>query len=279
MERLYRVFPWVEDPFTAKGLSRYRSTVSDFRVLATHEWFGELVSRRRELRLVDLCSGTGIGGVALAKVLTDLGVRVSLTLVDLRQEALARAAEFSLRELGSKPDVLVLDVLELEEPSLEGSFDIALIWGHTTPHFSPWEWVRVLANVSRLLVDDGLLVYDEADRVYSIFYLQGYREVLPELAERGRVVLSIHKGRDFRTGYFNRVVLDLVSGEAEEMEVYLWDIASSAALTWVFFSDVDYVPTRKPYSGVVLARKPRRSVDLRTAFKELPRILKHQQSS
>jgi len=278
LERLYRVFPWVEDPFTAKGLSRYRSTVSEFKVLTTHEWFGELV-RRRELRLVDLCSGTGIGGVALAKVLTDLGVRVSLTLVDLRQEALSRAAEFSLRELGSKPDVLVLDVLELEEPSLEGSFDLALIWGHTTPHFSPWEWVRVLANVSRLLVDDGLLIYDEADRVYSIFYLQGYREVLPELAERGRVVLSIHRGRDFRTGYFNRVVLDLVSGEAEEMEVYLWDIASSAALTWVFFSDVDYVPTRKPYSGVVLARKPRRSVDLRTAFKELPRILKHQQSS
>lgn len=276
MERLYRLFPWVEDPFTAEGLSRYRAAVSEFKTVVTHGWFRELISGRRELRLVDLCSGAGIGGVALAKVLTDSRVKVGLTLVDLRRDALGKAAEFRLRELGSKPEVLVGDVLELGGPGLERSFDIALIWGLTTPHFSPWEWVRVLANVSRLLVEGGLFAYDEADRVYSVFYLVGYKDVLPELVEGDRVVLSVHKGRDFRTGYFSRAVLNILSGEREEMRVYFWDIASSATLTWVFFSDVDYLPTRRPHSGVVLARKPRRSVNLEAAFKEVPAMLKHQ---
>lgn len=38
----------------------------------------------KELKVVNLCSGTSIRGITLAKVLVDLGIRVSLTLVDLR---------------------------------------------------------------------------------------------------------------------------------------------------------------------------------------------------
>ncbi len=274
LERLYRIFPWVEDPFTPEGFKRYEKTVSEFRVVIAHGWFKELMSRRRELKLIDLCSGIGIGGIALAKVLTDLGVSVSLTLVDLRRDSLSKAVEFSLRELGFKPEILVRDVLELSETSLERVFDLALVWGHTTPHFSPWEWVKVLANISRLLVDDGLFIYDETDRAYTMFYLVGYKEVLPELVEKDRVVLTIHKEREFRTGYFKRIALNLLSGEGEEMKVYFWDLASSATLTWVFFRDVDYAPIRRPYSGIIIARNPRRSINLETSFKETPAILK-----
>ncbi len=112
MEKLYRLFPWIEDPFTAEGLKRYRDAVSEFEVIAKHKWLKELVDRRRELKIVDLCSGTGIGGIALAKVLMDLGVAVSLTLIDLRRDALSKAMEFCPRELGLKPKTLVHDVLE-----------------------------------------------------------------------------------------------------------------------------------------------------------------------
>ncbi|MEM2005322.1 MAG: hypothetical protein QW705_08060 [Zestosphaera sp.] len=63
LERLYRVFPWVEDPSTPEGSRRYQDTVSEFERVIEHTWFKELVGGRRELRLVDLCSGTGVGGL------------------------------------------------------------------------------------------------------------------------------------------------------------------------------------------------------------------------
>ncbi|GAY26379.1 hypothetical protein ATG_15820 [Desulfurococcaceae archaeon AG1] len=275
MERLYRLIPWVEDPFTAEGFKRYRDTISEFSVIVKHRWFSELVNRRRELRIIDLCSGTGIGGVALARVLMDLGVSVSLTLVDLRRDALDKAVEFGLRELGFRPQIMVRDILE-EGLGLETGFDVSLIWGFTTPHFGPWDWVRVLSNVSRLLTGDGLFLYNESDRVYTIFYLKGYRDLLPEVVERDRVILTIHKGKDFRSGYIKRLVLNLVSREAEETKVYFWDLASSAAFTWIFFSDVDFIPTRGSHSGVVIARSPRRTLSLEALFREKPSILMHE---
>ncbi len=274
LERLYRVFPWAEDPSMAEGLRRYQDTVSEFKGILGHEWFKGLTGGRRELKVVDLCSGAGIGGVALARVLMDLGVRVSLTLVDLRRESLDKAAEFGWRELGFRPEVLIYDVLELDEAGFEAMFDVALMWGLTTPHFSPWEWVRVLANVSKLLVDDGLFMYDETDRTYVISYLVGYKDVLPELVEKDRVVLTIHKGREFKSGYFNRLALNLITMEREEMNVYFWDLASSATFTWVFFSDVDYIPARRPYLGVIIGRGPRRTPNLEISFKGRPTMLK-----
>ena len=275
MERLYRLIPWVEDPFTTEGFKRYKDTVSEFGVVVKHRWFNELMNRRRELRIVDLCSGTGIGSIALARVLMDLGVSVSLTLVDLRRDALDKAVEFSSRELSFRPQVLVRDILG-EELGLETGFDVSLIWGFATPHFGPWEWVRVLSNVSRLLTSDGLFLYNDFDRVYTIFYLTGYKDLRPEVVERDRVILTIHKGKDFRSGYIKRLALNLITREAEEIKVYFWDLASSAAFTWIFFSDVDFIPTRGSYSGVMIAKSPRRTFNLEALFKEKPSILIHE---
>jgi len=61
LERLYRIFPWVKDPFTTEGLKRYEKTISEFRVVVTHAWLKKLMSKKKELRLIDLCSGVGIG--------------------------------------------------------------------------------------------------------------------------------------------------------------------------------------------------------------------------
>lgn len=270
MEKCYRLLPWAEDPSTTEGLRRYKDAVSKFEVVVKHRWFKELADKRKELRVIDLCSGTGIGGVTLVKVLAGLGIRVSLTLIDLRRDALSKAVEFCSRELGFKPEVLVRDVLE--ELELKREFDVSLIWGNTTPHFSPWDWIRVLANVSRLLVDDGLLIYDEIDRVHTIYYMVGYKDLLPELIERDRVVLTIHKGKDFRLGYITRLVLDIVTKESAEMKMYLWDIASSAAFTWMFFRDVDLIPIERPYSGVVIAKSPRRVLNLEALLVEKPSL-------
>lgn len=51
----------------------------------------------------------------------------------------------------------------------------------------------MLANVSQLLVDDGIFVYDESDRVYTICHLVGYRDARSEVVEKDKVVLTIQR--------------------------------------------------------------------------------------
>ncbi|MEM1508259.1 MAG: class I SAM-dependent methyltransferase [Thermofilaceae archaeon] len=270
LNRLYRVFPWPEDPSTAEGLRRYQTSVSELETVVKHEWFKEFLNKRRMLKVIDVCSGTGIGGIALAKVLRNIGVEVTLTLLDLRREALDKAVDFCSRELGFMPNIVECDIIGAD---LGAEFNVALLWGFTTPHFSPWDWIKVLSSVSRLLVSDGLFVYEETDRVYTT-HLVGYKEVLPELVEKERVVLTIHKGKDFKSGYVTRLAFDLVTREREEMKVYFWDLAASAAFTWVFFNNVDFIATRRPYSGLVIARNPRRTLNLEVLLGEkLPKLL------
>lgn len=42
-------------------------------------------------------------------------------------------------------------------------------------HFNQWQWVKGSANVSRLLVGDGLLIYDETGRVYNTLMRRGLK--------------------------------------------------------------------------------------------------------
>jgi len=66
----YRLYPWVEDPYTPEGRSRYEAALRLFRELVRHRWLEEL-SAKGELKVLDLCGGVGIGGVALAKALRE----------------------------------------------------------------------------------------------------------------------------------------------------------------------------------------------------------------
>ncbi len=273
MERLYRVFPWIDDPFTREGRIRYEKELHIMERIIDHEWIREVVDRSGgSVDIVDICGGSGIGGVAFAKVLRDkYGVETNLTVVDLRRDMLRKAEEFSKKELGYQARTVTWDILEKLE--LGRKYDFALMWGHSTPHFSPWDLVRVYANVSRLLKPYGLFIYDETDRVYTVFYLMGYGDVLPEYVEENRIVLTIHKGRDYRTGYFHRVAYDLTGREGVEMKVYMWDIAGSATLAWIFFNDIDYIPVSRPYSGAVLAYRPRKTIEPEEYLMNKPRIL------
>jgi SAM-dependent methyltransferase len=269
LEKLYELFPWIEDPETPEGYERFKRTISDMEHLATHPWIQGVLGFKRTVKILDVCSGTGIGGVAFAKVLKTRGVDFELTMIDLRLSALEKAKKFSMRELSVEPEIIVADVTE--PINLSEKFDSALLWGSTTPHFNPWTWIRVLSNVSSILVDDGVFIYDEADRVRSIIMTR-FNEINPELVEEDKVVITVHGGRDARTGNLKSILLDLASDKRVVYSTYLWDIASSAAFTWVFFEDVDFVPLRSQYSGVVIAYKPRRTIEPRTLHKT-PRII------
>jgi hypothetical protein len=52
--------------------------------LVVHPWLQELFKSRKSVSVIDICSGTGIEGVAFCKVLKNKDLKVSLALIDLR---------------------------------------------------------------------------------------------------------------------------------------------------------------------------------------------------
>lgn len=253
LKRMYMLFRWPEDLSKEKGRERYERALQEFSKILSHRWMEEVLKRER-IRIVDVCSGTGVGGIALAKRVIELGKEVELKFVDLREDALKRAVEFSRAELGIEAEVLTADARELYKLGME--FDIAILWGLTTPHFNPIDLIKLYGSVSMIL-KDGVFIVEEADRFGGIM-LRGYKDFLLERYDEEGPVFTAHYKHDPLTGYTTRIIL--TKGETHLMHIYFWDIASSIALLWIFFEDVDFIK-RGAYDGCILAYKPRK-IDL-----------------
>jgi len=153
---------------------------------------------------------------------------------------------------------------------------LALLYGLSTPHFDAFSLVELIASVAESLKASGLFLLEEADRFYRIAVQTQYRHAFYE-GDEERGVLSFHIDHDPVRGVVKRLWLNPFTGEHATVELRLWDLASTLALSWLFFEDVDFIayPGRR-YSGMVIARRPRRKLspaDLRP-----PRVLGHTQS-
>jgi len=257
LEKIYRVMPWPEDPWSEGGRSRYEEGLKRFRDFTSQEWVKSLVSKRKRIRIVDICGGTGIGGISLAKALSESGVRVDLTITDLRKSALQTAIKFG-REVGLEVKAEQIDALRIHEKGEK--YDVGLLYGNSTPHFNPWRLVKLLASVSSSIAEDGVFILDEVDRLY-MFLIQGYKFILPDEASKERVVISIHSSYDPIIGEIRRLEFDLAKRIGVELPLYFWGLAEIMSITWLFFKDIAFlsdVDSRKGQCrGLIVAHKPR----------------------
>jgi len=254
-EELYSFYPWpedyVEDP---RAKSRFEEARAVFDGLLEHGWLKSVVEGRERVRVVDVCGGTGLAGAALCLSLRDRGVDCDLVVNDVRRDALEKARRLVKRVVGIEPRVVECDARELHRCGLR--FDVALVWGFTMPHFSPFDAARLLASVAASLESHGLLLIEERDHVYTALR-SGWREVVVEAIEGGRAVVSLYSGYNVFLGVFKRMVLELPTARSSVMDFRLWDVASLAAIAWLLFEDVDFVVTKSPTIGVLMAWRPR----------------------
>ena len=237
-----------------------------------HDWLEGILNRLRRIRVLELCAGMGIGGVALAKTLMNHGYDVDLVLIDIREDALRVGKEWGEEELGIEIRTYKMDITEEARLDIKG--DIALMYGYSTSHFDPWQMLRILSFISNNLEDYGLFISQETDRIYGIFYRVGYKDFLPEKITDKKVLVSIFAGYDYRRGVFKRAYMDLKNPEEHViLNTYLWNIADLAALTWIFFSDVDYMLLGSGFNGFLLAKNPRRKITFED-ISSIPKILR-----
>ena len=87
IKNLYALDVWPMDPYSKRGQERFRKGIEVFNKLMKHDWLQKLV-KKGKIRIIEICAGTGIGGVALAKALEENNVNTQLLLTDIREDAL-----------------------------------------------------------------------------------------------------------------------------------------------------------------------------------------------
>ncbi|RKX70284.1 hypothetical protein DRP53_05550 [candidate division WOR-3 bacterium] len=256
LSQLYSVLPWPDNPESKAGQEYYETTLGFMKRLIQHPWLEEILSRRKKIRILEVCGGAGYGGVALSRTILNRASSVSLLITDLRKKALARAKKWGTQVIGKRVETLVIDVKKIH--TLRRKFDLALMYGLSTPHFNPRELVRLLSSVSDRLEEDGIFVVDEMDRRYTIFLNVGYKWALAEGAEEDRLAVSFHSGYDPSKGTFKRVFIDLARrGTPVTLETFMWGLAEVAAMMWIFFKAVDLVQLRAT-RHFILGYRPRK---------------------
>ena len=96
---VYELGIWPEDPRSEAGRARFKSALRIFRKVLEHEWVKNLLNKRQKIRIIEICGGTGIGGVGLAKVIQEKGLDIELYITDLREDALRIAESWGSEEL------------------------------------------------------------------------------------------------------------------------------------------------------------------------------------
>lgn len=272
IERLYKLGLWPFDPESQFVKKRYSEALSNFRELIKHEWFKEILNRKNIVRILEICSGNGLGGIALAKILKENDKKIELILSDVMEEALRIGEKWGSEELGEKVSIININALLIHKLRIKR--DIVLMYGLSASHFSPWEFVKLLSSISEILEEDGLLIIEEVDRTYSIFLRVGYKDLVVE--RHDEPIISLHSNYDSIRGIFERTYINLLDpSNRVKASFYYWNIAELMTLVWLYFQDVDFFPYDKKRSqGLIIGYRPRykiKPIDLE--YK--PRVLKN----
>ncbi len=270
LDKIYSIITWFDDPYTIEGRRRYREIRENTYKLVNHKWIKRLVKNKKQLMIIDYCSGCGVGGVALAKTLEEqYRLETMLTFIDLRRNALEKAEKFTMEELGYKPETIYRDVTS--KIVFRKKYDIALLWGYTSSHFSPWDYLKLLINTYRSLKRHGVFILEESDRLYNILLKTGYKLVYPEISG-DRISISLHKNYNPITGYIIQTAYNPLKNILVDKKTYFWSLAELLTLIWIFYQDIDMIPYQKT-RGIIIARKPRKTIDPETYLEQKPTIL------
>ncbi len=256
MEKLYSLLNWPEEPGSPKAEERYKEALNNFTKVLKHPFI--VPKAKRRVKILDLLGGTGIGGIALSKVIKENGPPPELIILDLRENALRMAREFGKEVLGYEPITILGDALEVHH--FVEDIDIILIYGYSMPHFDPWQMALLLASMSDVLKDDGVIIVQEIDRRYMVFYKVGYKEIIPMLSGE-EVILEFHGGYNLIRGTFKRHYHSTKTGELISSDLFFWGISELLTFIWLFFKEVDLIPIpERATSHFLLGQGPRRKI-------------------
>jgi len=252
LTEFFSVYTWPDDPNTEEGKKYFETTLEKMNKLIENEWIKELV-KKKKIRILEICAGCGFGSLALVKLIKNCDYELVLT--DLRKESLKKAERFAVKVIGKKIKTKVIDAREVHK--LKEKFDLILLYGFSTPHFNPWDFVKLLSSVNETLKNDGIFVVEEMDRRSEIFLKNNYQYVFAQ-GKEGNFCISFHLEYDAFKGVCKRLFTNL-SSKPVIMDIFFWSLAEILALMWLFFKELDVLKL-ETNRYFILGRYPRGKV-------------------
>ena len=236
LETLYRLVRWpsaLGEPGARERFQRLRTAAP--RLLEGLGLAGLLLSRS-SIRVLDLMAGGCVGGAAFSAALAERGKTVRLLCVDARSvveesyrwlEAMPPEARGRVEIEARRGDATRLPrVLEGE-----GLWDIALVWGSSLPHLSPYELLLVLAGLREVQPPHGVVLIEQDNLAPRLIVNKDFKEVHAD----GHA-LFIYKEWDHRNGMAVKLVYELPGLRYLGVDrVRFWDVADAAAQVAVFY--------------------------------------------
>ena len=251
LKKVYEVFPWKMRPGEREAHVRFEYLV---------ELFKESVDFPKRTHILDIAAGSGIAGVAMMKAAEERGAETSLCATDVREDDLKWVHEWAdLAGVSGDVETIAIDASKVHE--IGEIFDVAILWGSSTPHFSPDHLLKVFSSVALTIKDTGIFLVEEIDRTFRVFLTRGYKEFLVE----GENAVSIHSGYDHTTSMFIRKLYKLPGFEyVSDMKVKMWDTPTVAAFGKTLFRNVkivwSYEHGGKKCGDVIIMKDPRKNI-------------------
>ena len=256
-DQYYAIYGWPDDYASPEGQQHLLKARETMSILMQHKWLQAIVDNNNVVHLHELCSGGGVGGVSLGEKFKQHDKQIKVTFSDVRANVLQQAAFLYESMFGVCPITIVSDALCLDGYR---EYDIALLYGLSTPHFNPWRMIQLIHRVAAMLRDEGLFIIEEIDRRQTDLIDNPYQKMALTPGRNGQLLTSLHAGYNRYTGECKRDVVGLnVHIEPLRTEAYFWGIAELGALMWTVFSEVDFVEIGQG-RVIIVGRSPRRTV-------------------
>jgi len=57
---------WPDDPLSEWGKKSFEGALKFMEILISHNWIKDIISKKQDIKVLKVCGGAGIGGVALS---------------------------------------------------------------------------------------------------------------------------------------------------------------------------------------------------------------------
>jgi len=233
---LYELYFWPDDSSSDRGAKYLAETISYFKQLQDSNLILRKLLEKDEWSILEICAGAGYGSLVFSSLFPDKKIKVLVT--DTR-DLLMESARLSAT-LGVSGSVFkVCDALNIKR--FNQKFDVVIMYGLSTPHFSPKESIKLYSSVKDVLTTDGMFIIQEMDRRKAIF-LDGnyYKKAYAE--GYGERLISEEKGYDIGTGMIEREYYS-ESNQLEKVtsKSFFWSVAETDALLSFYWDMVDKV--------------------------------------
>ncbi len=66
LSKFYKTYIWPDDPLSEWEKKSFKRALKFTEILISHNWIKDIISKKQDIKVLEVCGGAGIGGVALS---------------------------------------------------------------------------------------------------------------------------------------------------------------------------------------------------------------------